>query len=149
MPVNCSMKGDLDCCGTLKGKIYAPTWVNAYELAVQEGFEGTEEEWLASLRGADGKPGENGKSAYELAVEEGFDGTLDEWLDSLSPKNLEHEELQGRDKPNQHPIDAITDLPHTLEEKADWDAIPDVLTATYQDIMDAYDIWAKGVGVKS
>lgn len=49
--------------------------LSAYEIAVKDGFEGTEEEWLASL---------DGKSAYELAVENGFEGTEEEWLESLS-----------------------------------------------------------------
>jgi hypothetical protein len=33
---------------------------SAYEVAVENGFEGTEAEWLASLVGPEGKPGENG-----------------------------------------------------------------------------------------
>lgn len=33
---------------------------SAYEIAVQEGFVGTEAEWLASLEGADGQPGQTG-----------------------------------------------------------------------------------------
>jgi hypothetical protein len=62
---------------------------SAYDLAVADGFEGTIEQWLASLHGAPGEPGEAGepgapgKSAYELAVEEGFEGTLEEWLASV------------------------------------------------------------------
>ncbi len=75
---------------------------SAYEIAVKKGFQGTEEEWLDSLRGGpagpkgdagadglngadgkDGKDGAAGKSAYELAVEAGFEGTLEEWLESL------------------------------------------------------------------
>ena len=62
---------------------------SAYEIAVENGFDGTVEEWLASLKGeqgqigSDGKSGENGKSAYEIAVENGFDGTVEEWLASL------------------------------------------------------------------
>ena len=47
------------------------------------GYEGTFEEWVESLRGADGKDGENGKSAYALAVELGYKGTLEEWLITL------------------------------------------------------------------
>ena len=54
-----------------------PRGYSAYEVAVQDGFEGTEEEWLASLQGYDGK------SAYEIAVEDGFVGTEEEWLASL------------------------------------------------------------------
>lgn len=53
---------------------------SAYELAVEKGYNGTLEEWLASLKGINGT---NGKSAYELAVEKGYNGTLDEWLTSL------------------------------------------------------------------
>ena len=59
---------------------------SAYELAVEEGYTGTEEEWLASLHGADGTDGTDGtdgKSAYEIAVDEGFVGTEEQWLASL------------------------------------------------------------------
>jgi hypothetical protein len=42
---------------------------------VQNGFEGTEQEWLTSL---------NGDSAYDIAVtSEGFQGTKEQWLASL------------------------------------------------------------------
>jgi len=34
--------------------------LSAYEIAVANGFEGTEEEWLESLKGADGQDGTNG-----------------------------------------------------------------------------------------
>lgn len=53
---------------------------SAYELAVEKGYQGTLEEWLASLNGS---TGQDGKSAYELAVEKGYQGSLDEWLASL------------------------------------------------------------------
>ena len=53
---------------------------SAYELAVENGYEGTVQEWLASLVGA---AGADGKSAYELAVENGYEGTAQEWLQSL------------------------------------------------------------------
>ena len=71
---------------------------SAYEIAVANGFTGTEAEWLESLKGIDGKdgadglpgkdgePGTNGtdgKSAYIIAVEHGFTGTETEWLASL------------------------------------------------------------------
>lgn len=47
---------------------------SAYEVAVDNGFVGTEVEWLASLKG---------KSAYDIAVDNGFVGTEVEWLASL------------------------------------------------------------------
>ena len=83
---------------------------SAYDLAVKNGYTGTEKEWLAYLKGdkgdkgdtgatgatgpagangkdgvngADGKPGSNGLSAYELAVKNGFTGNESAWLESL------------------------------------------------------------------
>ena len=65
---------------------------SAYELAVENGYTGTVQEWLASLvgeagangnNGTNGTDGANGKSAYELAVEHGYTGTETEWLASL------------------------------------------------------------------
>lgn len=74
---------------------------SAYEIALENGFVGTETEWLESLKGADGKDGSDGvpgqdgidgqdgingvdgKSAYIIAVEHGFTGTETEWLASL------------------------------------------------------------------
>ena len=54
---------------------------SAYELAVEKGYRGTLDEWLASLNGSNG---DDGKSAYELAVENGYRGTEEEWLASLN-----------------------------------------------------------------
>ena len=77
---------------------------SAYEIAVRNGFPGTEQEWLDSLQGekgdkgvdgengdnggegANGAPGEAGKSAYELAKEHGLvdDGVTEaQWIASL------------------------------------------------------------------
>lgn len=75
----------------LKSEIPAITTVHgesAYEEAVKLGkFEGTEEEYLASLKGEKGDKGDigpDGKSAYDLAKEfKGFEGTPEEYLASL------------------------------------------------------------------
>jgi len=59
---------------------------SAYEIAVEHGFNGTEEQWLESLRGEDGNDGDyagRGKSAYEIALDNGFVGSEAEWLESL------------------------------------------------------------------
>lgn len=37
---------------------------SAYEVALDNGFEGSEAEWLESLHGADGQKGDNGKDGY-------------------------------------------------------------------------------------
>ena len=50
---------------------------SAYQLAVDNGYTGTIEQWLLSLIGA------NGKSAYQSAVDNGFTGTEAEWLTTL------------------------------------------------------------------
>lgn len=69
---------------------------SAYQVAVDNGFDGTEVEWLRSLHGndgldgksgRDGLPGQSGKSAYEIAVINGFTGTETEWLESLKGRD--------------------------------------------------------------
>jgi len=50
---------------------------STYQIAVENGFVGTEGEWLLSLQGQDGD------SAYQVAVNNGFVGTEEEWLLSL------------------------------------------------------------------
>ena len=63
-----------------------PQGQSAYDVAVANGFVGTEVEWLASLigvQGDDGDDGADGLSAYQVAVANGFVGTEAEWLNSL------------------------------------------------------------------
>ena len=75
--------------------VRGPRGYSAYEIAVAGGYTGTEDEWLASLRGADGAPGADGtpgapgtpgspgQSAYQAAVSGGFVGSQAEWIASL------------------------------------------------------------------
>ncbi|MCM1973760.1 MULTISPECIES: collagen-like protein [Streptomyces] len=62
---------------------------SAYEVAVEAGFVGTVEQWLASLigprgdTGATGQTGPAGDDAYEVAVAAGFVGDRAAWLASL------------------------------------------------------------------
>lgn len=59
---------------------------SAYEVAVLNGYTGTEEEWLESLVGPQGPQGIEGKSAYEVAVENGYQGTEEQWVnDFMTP----------------------------------------------------------------
>ena len=69
---------------------------SAYELAVDNGYKGTQQEWLESLKGEagaqgdqgeKGDAGEDGKSAYELAVDNGYKGSEVQWLTSLVGAN--------------------------------------------------------------
>ena len=56
--------------------------LSAYEIAVQYGFQGTEAEWLASLKGA---KGEDGKSLdiWEMYETSGYQGTFIQFLKEL------------------------------------------------------------------
>lgn len=45
---------------------------SAYEIAVEHGYIGTEEQWLASLHGADGQPGADGRDGHDGT--DGHDG---------------------------------------------------------------------------
>ena len=59
---------------------------SAYQVAVSNGFSGTEAQWLDSLigdTGATGATGEPGIDAYQVAVNNGFVGTSAQWLNSL------------------------------------------------------------------
>lgn len=65
---------------------------SAYKIALDNGFRGTQQDWLDSLKGEPGEQGEPGKdgvditeggSAYEIAQAHGFEGTREEWLESL------------------------------------------------------------------
>lgn len=56
---------------------------SAYQIAVDNGFVGTESQWLTSLIGAAGADGADGISAFQVAANNGFTGTESEWLESL------------------------------------------------------------------
>lgn len=81
---------------------------SAYDIAVSNGFTGTESEWLASLigqkgdkgikgdtgekgdkgdKGETGAKGNDGENAFEVAKAAGFSGTEQEWLASLIGKS--------------------------------------------------------------
>ena len=59
-------------------KSILPQPQSAYDIAVENGFQGSEEDWLASIRG------DEGKSAYELYRDLfGYEGTEEQWLIDL------------------------------------------------------------------
>lgn len=75
-------------------------YVTAYDIAVKNGFVGTEQEWLDSLKGSDGKNGLNGRDGedadgvsyvndlYAAAVEKGYAGTFLEFLNEYLTVNV-------------------------------------------------------------
>lgn len=94
---------------------------SAYEIAVDNGFVGTETQWLASLVGPAGSNGTNGTngtngapglSAYQIAVNNGFVGTETQWLASL----VGTDGIDGSDG------ESVT---VTLVEEANWPPAPD------------------------
>lgn len=65
---------------------------SAYEVAVANGYVGTEADWLLTLVGPQGDPGEpgadgqdgaDGASAYDIARDHGYGGTETQWLATL------------------------------------------------------------------
>jgi hypothetical protein len=56
---------------------------SAFEIAKDNGFPGTEQDWLLSLKGPKGDQGIEGKSAYQLALDNGFVGSITDWFLSL------------------------------------------------------------------
>lgn len=96
-----SLEGNATGGQVLRGNVHRldTLTISAYGIAVQNGFEGTEEEWLASLKGEKGETGEQGiqgiqgetggkgeagKSAYQYAVESGYEGTEEEFAIQLA-----------------------------------------------------------------
>ena len=130
---------------------------SAFEIAVENGFIGTEAEWLESLKGKngidgqpgkdgidgtngqdgkdgiDGTPGTDGKSAYIIAVEHGFTGTETEWLESLKGKD-------GTDgQPGKDGVDGkdgVTPDMSDYPNKADFEALQQKLQSLQDSTMD-------------
>lgn len=53
---------------------------SAYEIAVRNGYKGSETEWLATFKGQSGL---NGLSAYQVASQNGYNGSETDWLSTL------------------------------------------------------------------
>lgn len=110
-----------------------PPGLSAYQVAVAEGFTGTETEWLTSLIGADGADGVDGASAYQVAVAQGYEGTQAEWLVSLvGPRGPEGPEgPQGEAGSGVRILGSLPD--------------PDALPGSGNEVGDAYlidgDLW--------
>ena len=102
---------------------------SAYDLAVKNGFTGTEAEWLASLKGKDGLDADD--NAYDIAVKNGFTGTQKEWLESLKG-------AEGK---------AGTDAVDYLYKQ--WEAWVEngIYTGTYYEFLTTYDAAASAYGV--
>ena len=87
----------------------------AYEIAVNNGFTGTEQEWLASLKGT---KGDQGKSNYDIAVDNGFEGTEQEWLESIKGEKGDKGDQgePGKDGNSVQILDSFDTLEELYEE---------------------------------
>lgn len=83
---------------------------SAYKIALDNGFRGTQQDWLDSLKGEPGRQGDPGKdgvditeggSAYEIAQAHGFEGTREEWLESLKGEPGEQGEPGEKGEPGE------------------------------------------------
>lgn len=97
--------------------------LSAYEVAVENGFPGTETEWLLSLKGDQGN---DGLSAYELAAANGFVGTEGEWLLSL----------QGNDGNNGKSAYELASDNGFVGSETDW-----LASLVGADGLSAYQLW--------
>ena len=134
---------------------------SAYEIAVQNGFEGTEAEWLDSLNG------EDGKTAYEIAVDNGFEGSESEWLESLNGEDGVSGVYIGTEEPTEDNVEiwinTEAELPIIPALDSQYQAaVGDVLVVTavdengrpvawtttkmitVQDVLDALPLWEGG-----
>lgn len=101
---------------------------SAYDVAVKNGFTGTEAEWLAGLKGQDGLDADD--NAYDIAVKNGFTGTQKEWLASL----------KGADGKNgTDAVDYLYDKWKQWSESGEY-------TGTYLEFLTAYDAAAAAYG---
>ena len=60
---------------------------SAYEIALSNGFEGTEKEWLTSLKGSDGQNGQDGEDGFSPTVAENNDNSESLYKLDISTKN--------------------------------------------------------------
>lgn len=100
---------------------------SAYELAVEQGYEGTLDEWLESLKGKDGA--DAGGTAYDIAVSRGYTGTVDEWLAGLNGAD-------GKDG-----IDAVDYVSAWYEQ-----AKTDGYTGSFTDFLETYNAAISSTG---
>ena len=57
---------------------------NPFNASVENGYLGSEEEWIAALIGEEVSPYDEEKSAYELACDKGYSQTLEIWMKDIT-----------------------------------------------------------------
>ena len=111
---------------------------SAYQIWLDSGNQGTEEDFLNSLKGQDGEPGEagedgeNGQSAYDTWIAAGNEGTEQDFLDSLKGESGQN----GTD--GQSAYDMWLSLGNTGSEQ---DFLDSLRGEASEDGKSAYQIW--------
>lgn len=100
-------------------------YVTAYDIAVKNGFVGTEQEWLDSLKGTDGKNGLNGRDGedadgvayvndlYAAAVENGYAGTFLEFLNEYLTVNVSKDNVYAVSKAIRSAVTIVSNFTKT------------------------------------
>lgn len=135
-----------------QGAIKGEKGDSVYDIAKSQGFNGTKQEWLESLKGEKGDKGEKGErgqqglqgqSAYRIALFSGFNGTEQEWLESLKGKNATtqystNETIIGNwidGKPIYRKV--ITELNHiTVASSNTWTKIDNTIIENLETVID-------------
>ena len=99
------------------------TVINAYDIAVKNGFVGTEQEWLQSLHGADGEDGKDLKieDIYAWAVEEQkFTGSYQDFLKMLGLEVNEDNNTETIAKNITSTVEICCGFTRTVTETVGW-----------------------------
>lgn len=94
--------GSRDYTGGTSGGAFGFAYLSAYGLAVKHGYQGTEEEWLESLKGAKGDAGAAARMRYDAERDMIQWGVGEEWHDLytmaevLAPLYAKLEEMTAR-----------------------------------------------------
>lgn len=96
------------------GEIQGPEGKSAYDLAVQNGFVGTTEEWLESLKGGIGPPGPDGPQGPP-----GKDADLTQVNQEIA--NIKQTATDNQQVVTEHLADNVRHV--TAEDKANWNAM--------------------------
>jgi hypothetical protein len=140
LPGENALVGTLSTKGSLVGGlgvVYGKDGKSAYEIAVKNGFEGTEEEWLASLQGKDGEDGKDGKDGTVS-----FDELTEAQRESLRGEQGEQGPQGERGAPGVVKYIVVTELPEEDTESAIY-LVPSA-TGTADNMYDEY-IYTDGV----
>ena len=107
-------------CGTLgacKNKDKKEAGKSAYEIWLDAGNTGTEDDFLAWLKGAQGDQGAEGKSAYQIWLDAGNTGTEEDFLSWLQGdpsseygESLRFQKISGKNEYRVMGIGSVTSL---------------------------------------